>query len=295
MQNSYYGGIEAGGSKFLCVIGDGRGGVQQELRIPTTTPAETIPKVLDFFRLYPELRAVGIASFGPIDLHTDSKTYGQLLKTPKAGWSNTDIYGALKGLNIDVALSTDVGCAAIGEHAFGAGRGLDSILYMTIGTGIGGAYLVHNQPLMGAMHSEIGHMRVPLQPGDEDFPGVCFYHGNCFEGLACGPAMTKRWGSKPAELPSGHPGWDMEAHYLAAGIVNSVLSVMPKRVIVGGGVMHRPELLVLTRKYFLELITGYIDVSSFMDNGSDYIVAPGCGEHSAVLGALQIAAEQFPM
>ena len=139
-------------------------------------------------------------------------------------------------------------------------------------------------------------MRVPIQPGDEQFAGVCFYHGTCFEGLACGPAMTKRWGAKPAELPPEHPAWDMEAHYLAAGLVNSVLSVMPKRVIVGGGVMHRPSTLELTRKYFLELITGYIDVSSFMDNRTrQYIVAPGCGEHSAVLGALQIAADQFPM
>ena len=200
MNNALYGGIEAGGTKFICVVGNSAGEVQEHVQIPTTTPEETMSQVVDFFQNYPNIQAIGIGSFGPVDLNQSSETYGSILNTPKQGWVNYNLLQPLRSITTHLMLDTDVGCAALGESWHGAGKDLENLIYLTVGTGIGGSCLVNRRILRGVTHSEIGHMYVPYVAGDEAFAGVCPYHGNCFEGLASGPAIQKRWDTEPQLL-----------------------------------------------------------------------------------------------
>lgn len=215
-----YGAIEAGGTKFVCGVGTGPDDVRTLTRFPTTTPSETLQRTVAFFREQQPVAAVGIGSFGPLDPNPASATFGHILKTPKSGWSNTDVVGPLRdALGVPVALDTDVNAAALGEHTWGAGQDVRHLLYLTVGTGIGGGAVVDGQPLHGLLHPEMGHLLIPRVEGD-DFAGSCPFHGGCLEGLAAGPALERRWGTRAEHLPEDHPAWDLEAQYLARALVN---------------------------------------------------------------------------
>lgn len=288
-----YGGIEAGGTKFVCTVGSGPDDVRDELRYPTTTPAETLARAVEFFRAHhaaAPLAAIGVGCFGPIDLDLASPTYGFITTTPKPGWRMADVVGTLsRGLSLPVGFDTDVNAAALGEAAWGAGRGLESLVYLTVGTGIGGGALVGGRPIHGLVHPEMGHIRIPHDRAADPFAGCCPYHGDCLEGLASGPAMNARWGAAAETLPEDHPAWALEAGYLAAALVSIILTLSPQRIILGGGVMGQPGLLARVRRETLRLLGDYVQSPAILERTSEYITAPGLGNRSGMLGALVLA------
>jgi fructokinase len=238
-----YGGVEAGGTKWVCAIGDGPDDLVDTVTFPTTTPAETIARVAAFFERNGNLAAVGVGSFGPIDVGR-----GQITTTPKPGWGDTPLATALRQeLRVPVAFDTDVNAAALGEQRWGAAEDLDTFCYITVGTGIGGGGMVNGRLMHGLLHPEVGHMRIPHDRERDPFDGVCPYHGDCFEGLASGEAMRTRWG-RPAEELDDEAAWDLEAEYLALGLVNVICTVSPQRIVLGGGVPKHPALLPLVRR-----------------------------------------------
>lgn len=286
------GGIEAGGTKFVCAVGTGPDDVRAHLRIPTTTPAETIGRAVEFFRTRRggPLAAVGIASFGPIDPKRGSPTFGYITSTPKPHWANTDFAGAVaRALHVPVGFDTDVNAAALGESRWGAGRGIDNLVYLTIGTGIGGGALVGGKLVHGLVHPEMGHLRIPHDRAADPYPGHCPFHGDCLEGLASGPAISDRWKTPSEDLPGDHPAWELEANYLAWALVNIICTISPERMILGGGVMANPRLLPLIRALVQERLAGYVQSPSILDQIDRYIVAPGLGDRSGVLGAFALA------
>jgi fructokinase len=286
------GGIEAGGTKFVCAVGTGPDDLSAEARLPTTTPEETIAAVLTFFReatAGTPIEAVGIASFGPIDPDPESPTWGYLTATPKPGWSHVDLAGEVgRSLGVPVGFDTDVNGAALAERRWGAARDVESAVYLTVGTGIGGGAVVAGRPLRGLVHPEMGHMLLARR-ADDDFEGACPYHGACFEGLASGPAIAARWGEPGEALPADHPAWDLEAHYLAQGIANLVCALSPQRFVLGGGVMRTEGLLERVRAEVPRLLAGYIVSPALRDGIASYIVPPALGHRSGVLGALELA------
>jgi len=289
-----FGGIEGGGTKFVCVIGRGPDDIVAEARVPTTTPEATLSQTADFFRAESATRgrlaAIGVGSFGPVDLREGSATWGFITTTPKAGWAHTDVAGRLKkDLGVPVAFDTDVNAAAIGEARWGAAQGLDTFVYLTVGTGIGGGGLVGGRPMHGLVHPEMGHMLLPHDRSLDAFPGVCPFHAGCLEGLASGPALLARWGQPAESLPADHPAWALEAHYLALALVNLVCTLSPQRIVLGGGVMEQAQLFPLIRKEVVALLNGYIRTTAIMDAIDAYIVPPGLGNRSGRLGALAMA------
>ncbi|MCS6774842.1 MAG: ROK family protein [Thermoflexales bacterium] len=288
-----YGGIEAGGTKFNCIVAAGPDQVIAETRVPTTTPEETLSRVTAWFQACQHpLAAVGIGSFGPVDPNPSSPTFGYITSTPKLSWQNTDLAGAVRrALNVPVAFDTDVNAAAFGEYCWGAARGLDTFLYITVGTGIGGGGMVAGRRLHGLLHPEMGHVRVPHDWQADPFPGVCPFHGDCIEGLASGPALQARWGQDPATLPPNHPAWELEARYLALALVNYVCVLSPQRIILGGGVMTNDFLFPRIRQEVQQLLNSYIVHPALLEQIDNYIVPPGLGERSGVLGAVALAQE----
>ncbi|MDE2717415.1 MAG: ROK family protein [Chloroflexota bacterium] len=288
-----FGAIETGGSKVICAVGTGPHDIRDRVRIPTTMPAETLAEVNDFLLRHHRktpLSAVGVGSFGPLDLQDDSPTYGYVLDTPKPGWPNTDLLGPIQQvLDLPVALDTDVNAAALGEHRWGAGVGLDSLVYITVGTGIGGGAVVASRPVHGASHPEMGHVRIPHDRESDPFEGFCPYHGDCFEGLAAGPAIELRWGIPGESLPEDHPAWALEAEYLAAGIANIVLVLSPQRIVVGGGVMEQRHLFPMIRERVVELLHGYGVTEKIVNALEDYVVPPALGDDSGIAGAFGLA------
>jgi fructokinase len=293
MAEKIFGGIEAGGTKFVCAIGTSPEDIREEIRFPTTTPAETLGRAIDFFRQQQEkaqLAAIGIGSFGPLDPGQASPTYGFITSTPKPGWTDTDIVGPIKqALGIPVGFDTDVNVAALGEFRWGAAQGLDTFIYLTVGTGIGGGGMVNGQLLHGLIHPEMGHIHIPHDWNKDPYPGNCPYHGDCFEGLACGPALESRWGQKAETLPVDHPAWSLEAHYLALALLNFACTISPQRMVLGGGVMSQAELFPVVRREFKEILNGYIVAPEIFDHIESYIVPPGLGNRSGVLGAMALA------
>jgi len=285
-----YGGIEAGGTKFVCAVGTGPDDIRAETRFPTTTPAETIQRVIQFFREQPEpVTAVGIGSFGPVDPDPSSPTYGHITSTPKAGWRDTPVRDMVaEALGVPVAFDTDVNAAALGEHRWGAAQDVDSFIYLTVGTGIGGGCMVEGKLLHGLTHPELGHILIPREPHDR-FPGICPYHGGCLEGLASGPAIKARWGNQAESLPPDHPAWLLEAHYLAAALASFICTLSPQRIILGGGVMQQAHLFPLIRQEVPQLLNGYIQSPAILSDIDRYIVPPGLGNRSGVLGAIALA------
>ena len=285
-----YGGIEAGGTKFVCAVGDGLGRLDHFVRFPTTTPEETLARVVRFFSSLPvRPAAIGIGSFGPVDLHAGSPTYGFVTTTPKPGWAMTDVCGAVsRALGVPVAIATDVGVALLAESRLGAAAGCRQPLYLTIGTGIGGALLVDGRLLGGLVHPEMGHIPVPQRPGDA-FAGVCPYHGACFEGLASGPAIAARAGAAAESLGADHPVWDEVVHTLGAGIATLALALSPDRIVAGGGVMEQAHLWPRVRNEVERRLGGYVAADALAGGLAHYLVPPGLGSRAGVLGALALA------
>ena len=288
------GGIEAGGTKFVCAVGTGPEDLRADIRIPTTTPKETIPQVVDFFQQQikkeGDLAAIGIGSFGPVDVCANSPKFGWFLNTPKPGWQQIDFAGVIKReLNVPVGFDTDVNAAALGEYRWGHGIGLESFIYLTVGTGIGGGAVVGGRPIHGLLHPEMGHIRIPHDLSVDPFPGACPFHQDCLEGLASGLAIEKRWQQKAASLPIDHPAWTLEAHYLAVSLVNFMLTLSPERIILGGGVMEQTQLFPLIRSQVRQQMGAYLNVPKIMNDIDDYIVAPKLGGKAGIMGALVLA------
>jgi fructokinase len=288
-----YGAVEAGGTKFVCALADGSGKIHGERRFPTTDPGATLQAACEFLQAATRSRrlsAIGVASFGPIDLRRDSKLYGCIGKTPKAGWSGTDIVGTLaRQFSCPIGFDTDVNAAALAEHRWGAARDLDSMVYVTIGTGIGGGVISRGAPLHGLMHPEIGHIHPRRHPLDQDFAGICPFHGDCLEGLASGPAIVARSGSELGDIDPTHPQWEIEADYLGQLCAQLVVTVSPQRIVLGGGVMTQTRLLAPIRRRLLHWLGGYVDRSEILDAVEDYVVLPALQAQSGVLGALLLA------
>jgi len=290
-----YGAIEAGGTKFVCAVGSNPTDLHGEVRFPTTTPAETLGKVVDYFREMSRqepLSGIGIACFGPLDLNPASPTHGYITTTPKPGWAYTDVAGTIqKALNLPVAIDTDVNVAALGEYTWGAGKELNSFIYLTIGTGIGGGGLVNGRRIHGLVHPEMGHVRIPHDWQTDPFPGICPYHGDCLEGMANGPALLKRWGKPGEELPPEHPAWPLEATYLANGLCNFICTLSPQRITLGGGIMDQTHLLPMIRKNVQELLNGYITSPAILEDIDSYIIPPALGKRAGILGGIALAQE----
>lgn len=286
---SLLGGIEAGGTKFVCSIGHPPDEIHAIERFPTTTPEETIGRSIDFFRSQPQLPdQIGIATFGPADLHLDSDTYGFITSTPKSGWSYTDLAGRIqRELQVSITFDTDVNGAAMGEYLWGAGYGLKNLLYLTVGTGFGGGALVNGRPIHGLVHPEMGHLLLPRAEGD-DYEGYCPFHRTCLEGMATGPAIRARWGIAAEALPEDHIGWIFEVHYLSHAVVNLILTLSPERIIMGGGVMQQTHLFPAIRSKVVSLLNGYVKASAILDEIDHYIVPPQLGNRAGVLGAMAL-------
>jgi len=290
-----YGGIEAGGTKFVCAVGSEPHDIRAESRFPTTTAEETIERAVAFFREQQgisedRIAAVGIGSFGPVDPNPDSPTYGWITSTPKPGWARTDLAGILgRELDLPIAFDTDVNAAALGEWRWGAARGLDTFIYLTVGTGIGGGGMVNGKLIHGLIHPEMGHVRIPHDWEIDPYAGNCLYHGDCLEGLAAGPAIEERWGQRAETLPADHPAWELEAHYLALGLVNFICTMSPQRIIMGGGVMGGPRLFPLIRQNVPKLLNRYLVSPAILERIDEYIVPPALGKQAGVLGAIALA------
>jgi fructokinase len=240
------------------------------------------------------LAGLGIGAFGPLDLNPHSRTYGYITSTPKPAWQDCDLAGMLVDATgtSDVSIDTDVNCAALAESLWGAGRGCDPLVYITLGTGIGGGVIVHGKPLHGLMHPEMGHLRGLHDPSD-GFPGCCPSHGDCLEGLASGTAMARRWGRPAHELPPDHPAWRLETHYVALGLANIILTLSPRKIVVGGGLRSRLRWSDLFREV-QDLLNGYVRAPELSSMIASYIVEPGLGDDAGVLGAIALAAAERP-
>jgi fructokinase len=282
--------MEGGGTKFVCVVGRGPDSIVDEIRFPTTNPAETLGQAIAFFQKYP-LSAIGLAPFGPLDLNPTSPSYGSITATPKPGWAGANVVAAFQQVfNVPLAFDLDVNAAAFGEYSWiPENRRLDSLVYFTIGTGIGAGVIIKGKIIHGLTHPEMGHMRLPHDRKKDPFHGTCSFHGDCFEGMASGPALASRW-RKPAEtLPDNHPAWDQEAMYISYALVNVILTLSPQRIVLGGGVMKHRVLFPLIRGKVRGLLNGYITNPVLSGTMEEYIVAPGLGNRSGVFGALALA------
>jgi fructokinase len=284
------GGIEAGGTKFVCAVGTGPDDIRDSVRFPTTTPEETIRQAIAFFKKQREpVAAIGIGSFGPLDPNVNSSTFGYITTTPKPGWANTNLVGQIQqALHVPVAFDTDVNAAAYGEYRWGAAQGLDTFLYLTIGTGIGGGGLINGQLMHGLVHPEIGHLLIRHDVEADPYRGRCPFHGDCWEGLAAGPAINERWGQPAETLPPDHPAWALEASYIAQGLTNLIVTISPQRIILGGGVMSQPHIFALVREQVQILLNGYVQHSAILQGIDQYIVPPALGNLAGVLGSMAL-------
>jgi fructokinase len=290
-----YGGIEGGGTKFICAVGCGPDDLLDEMRFPTTTPRETLARVCTFFSPYVKearIKGIGLGSFGPVDVDPVSPTFGYITTTPKPNWANTNIFGILRQeLGVPMIMDMDVAASAMGEFTWGASRGVDPSLYLTVGTGIGGSYIVDGKPLRGLVSLEMGHIRVPHDIRLDPFHGACPYHGDCFEGLASGPAIQARF-SKPAEtLVDDDPFWDIETGYIAFALANYIFTFPPKKIVLGGGVMHKDFLFERIRSRLSGLLNNYLNHPVLTSHMDEYIVPPALGYRSGVLGGIALAME----
>lgn len=281
------GAIEAGGTKFVLGIGTEDGKVLERVSFPTTTPEETMEKVIEFFK-GKDIKAIGLGSFGPIDPNESSPTYGYITTTPKPHWGNYNIVEELKKhFDLPIKFDTDVNGAALGEITWGAAQGLNSALYITVGTGIGAGAVVEGNMVNGLLHPEMGHIMVRKHK-DDNYKGRCPFHGDCLEGLACGPAIEERWGQKGYELGADHEAWKVEAYYLAQALVNYILILSPEKIIMGGGVMKQEQLFPLIREEVKRLLNGYIVKKELAKDIDNYIIPPALGDNAGLLGCVAL-------
>ncbi len=285
MNKPVIGLVEAGGTKFILGIAEQGGEFIARHRLPTTTPQATLGAAIAWFAGHTRaFHAIGIAAFGPLDLDPASKTYGCLRATTKPHWSGAAIAAPFSAaFDCPVYLDTDVGAAALAEARWGAGLGQGSLLYLTVGTGIGGGFVAQGRLLHGLSHPEMGHILVPLHPDEGDFAGVCPFHRGCLEGMASGPAVIARWGKSLSELAPDHPAHERIAWYLARAIVTFQAIMEPARIVLGGGVMATPGLLQRVRDEAASVGGGY-----FVGDPQTVIVAPALGEDSGLRGALAL-------
>jgi fructokinase len=294
-----YGGIEGGGTKFVCAVGTGPNDVRAITNFPTTAPQETMAQAVDFFKqqeaVHGRLSSIGFGCFGPLDPNPDSSTYGYILPTPKLGWTNANVVGLMRShFDIPIIFDTDVNAAALGEWQWGKGQGLGTFIYLTVGTGIGGGAYVEGKLLHGLIHPEMGHIPLPHDKTKDPFEGACPFHSDCFEGLASGVAIEKRWGQRGGTLAPEHPAWELEAEYIASALATFSYTISPERIIIGGGVGQLPHLLPRIQQRTQKLINGYIKSAAILENIETYITNPGLGNRSGVLGALALAKQAVP-
>jgi fructokinase len=285
-----YGGMEGGGTKFVCAVGSGPDNIVEEIRIPTTTPGETLDQAAAFFQKF-DLSAIGLAPFGPLDLNPASPTHGSITTTPKPGWAGINVVAPFQRIfDIPLAFDLDVNAAAFGEYFWvPENRKLEALVYFTIGTGIGAGIISNGKITHGMTHPEAGHLRLPHDRKKDPFPGTCPFHGDCFEGMASGPALASRW-RRPAEtLPDNHPAWEQEAEYIAYALVNIIVTLSPQRIVLGGGVMKHQSLFLSIRRKVRSLLAGYLASPVLTGTMEEYIVPPALGNRSGVLGALALA------
>ena len=281
------GGIEAGGTKMVCAVGDEKGELFERVTIPTRQPEETFEEMIRYFS-DKQIEALGIGCFGPVDLNRSSATYGFITSTPKPGWKNTDVVGRFqKALSVPVGFDTDVNGAILGEVMLGAAKGCENAIYITVGTGIGVGVYVNGGLLHGLVHPEGGHILLAKHPKDT-YSGKCPYHGCCVEGLASGPAIEERWGKKAEMLADEMNVWELESYYIAQAITNYILTYSPQKIILWGGVMHQNQLFEQIRAKVPELLSGYIQHPAVTEKIADYIVPPALGDNPGILGAIQL-------
>lgn len=277
--------MELGGTKTVVAIGESDGTLTEEFRYPTGTPEETFVKAIEWFSERGTPTKIGIAAFGPVQVNPKAANWGDVLDTPKENWSGFSITKALQEAfpEMKVTLETDVNAACLAEARIGAAAGLENVVYITIGTGIGAGVLCDGRLLHGALHPEFGHL-LPPRKDDDDFEGVCPFHGNCLEGMASGPAIEKRWGSSGRQLPPEHAAWDTEAWYLAHGIQALLAIAPPERVVIGGGVSQAEGLHEKTEALLNELAGGYFPALK----NSPYVVPPKFDQEAGIRGALML-------
>ncbi|MCR5108771.1 MAG: ROK family protein [Lachnospiraceae bacterium] len=282
-----YGALEAGGTKMVCAIGDENGRILEQVSIPTLKPENTMDKIIDYFK-DKDIKALGVGCFGPIDPDKKSKTYGYITSTPKDGWRDYNIVGVLKeALNVPIGFETDVNGSLLGEITYGDSKGLKNAVYITIGTGVGAGIISEGNFIHGIMHPETGHM--PMVPHIRDkYAGKCPFHKNCLEGMAAGPAIEERWGKSAKELADNDEVWEIEAYYIAQAITNLILTLMPQKIILGGGVMHQMQLFPLIRKKVTDNLNGYIKAKELEDMDS-YIVPASLNDDQGIMGCIKLA------
>ena len=282
-----YGALEAGGTKMVCAIGDENGKILEQISVPTTTPEETMPPILEYFK-GKDIAAIGIACFGPVDLNPSSPTYGYITTTPKLAWANYNIVGAVKdALGIPVGFDTDVNGSLLGEVTWGCAKGLTDAVYFTIGTGVGGGVMTNGKLLHGMLHPELGHMLMRVRE-DDTYKGHCPFHGNCLEGMAAGPALEERWGARGRDLADRDEVWDLESYYIAQAIWTCITVLSPQKVILGGGVMHQEQLFPLIREKVAELMNHYLKTKELEDLDS-YIVPASLNDDQGIMGCIKLA------
>ena len=285
------GALEASRAKMVCSIGNEQGNIMQRASFDTATPEVTVPRVVEFIAKF-GVSALGVGSFGPLDLNPSSPTYGSITNTPREAWRGYPLLAQLREqLGVPTAIDTDVNTSALAEHVLGAGRGLQSLVYVTVGAGIGGGIVAEGNIVHGMVHPELGHMILVPQEGDTMPDGICAFHRHCLEGMASGPAIQRRWGLSPRLMMPDHPAWELEAEYLAQMCVNVILMLSPQVIVLGGGVMQQAHLFPRIREKTLALLGGYVASDRVTEEGIDsYIVPPALGVNSGVAGALLLGA-----
>ncbi|MBE5876528.1 MAG: ROK family protein [Lachnospiraceae bacterium] len=282
-----YGAIEAGGTKMVVALVEDTGEIKDKVVIPTSTPEETMPQIIGYLK-GKDIKAVGVGSFGPVDVVKGSPTYGCIMNTPKLAWKNYNLVEALEtGLGVPVSLDTDVNAACLGEMTYGCAKGIGNVIYVTIGTGIGAGIAVEGKLLHGMMHPEAGHILITKRLADRG-QSVCPYHDSCFEGLASGPSIEARWGKKAYELVDNQIVWELESEYIAKGLMNMILTLSPQKIILGGGVMHQEQLFPLIREKVAEVLNHYYDTRELADMDT-YIVPASLNDNQGILGAAVLA------
>ncbi|HJC48131.1 MAG TPA: ROK family protein [Candidatus Lachnoclostridium pullistercoris] len=288
-----FGALEAGGTKMVCAIGNENGEILERISIPTETPETTLPAIAEFFQ-GKDIKALGIGCFGPIDVHKNSPTYGYITTTPKLAWRNCNIVGYLEDrLHVPTGFDTDVNGSMLGEATWGCARGLDTAIYITIGTGVGVGVLANGKLLHGMLHPEAGHLLLTPHPEDT-YKGKCPYHGTCLEGMAAGPAIEDRWGKKAFDLADNPKVWEFESYYIAQALVSYILILSPQKIILGGGVMHQEQLMPMIRSQVEKLLNGYLDTKELHDL-EHYIVLPSLNDNQGIMGAIKLAMDACGM
>ncbi len=285
------GALEAGGTKMVCAIGNENGEIFEQVSIPTETPTVTMPKIIEYFKER-NIDALGIACFGPVCLDKNDPKYGYITTTPKLYWRDYNILGACrKALGVPVGFDTDVNGSCLGEAVFGSAKGLDNVVYLTIGTGIGAGIMVDKRLLHGNLHPEAGHILLKRHPEDK-YEGKCPYHKDCFEGLAAGPAIEARYGRSAKEMADDKRVWDMEGYYIAEALSVYILTLAPHKIILGGGVMHQLQLFPIIRNYVKEFINGYVNTREINDI-DNYIVPASLHDNQGIIGCLVLGRDAY--